>query len=146
MWNAYDVKASWVAVFLLFLFWWLTHFLCTLTPKRRAKTEEGVITVGSSHDEDDRTSRLLKVARHFRDGLLFLLTAVTLDTVANGPYAAANALTWIFTGIWLIIGALKYFTKWDRLIPMVEFFDLILLVALISNAFAYSGDVAAAGP
>lgn len=138
-WNPYDVKASWVAVFLLLLLWWLTYIPLALFPRRKERTEDGILISGDA-DEDTRNGRLRRLHRHFRDGLLFLLTSTALDTVANGPYGATNALTWIFTSIWLILALLKYFTKWDRLITILSFLDLVLVVGIISNAFAHEAN------
>lgn len=136
-WRAYDAKASWVAVFLLLILWWLSHVPRMFT--RRTKLEEGESpTTVSGHSEEDEMQRKFKmVYGHFRDGTMYLLAAVAIDTIAAGPYGATNALAWIFTGFWIILGGMLYFFKWQRVYNLLAFLDLVLVIALISNAFAH---------
>jgi hypothetical protein len=134
-WGHYDLKASWVAIFLLLILWWLS--LIPLMFEKGADTtkEEGVTT--TSPVDDDHTDRFQRVARHFRDGLLFLLASITITVIAAGPVGTTNALAWVFTSFWIIIGGLMLLFKWRRLLTLLSFLDLVLLIALVSDAFAH---------
>lgn len=147
-WDPYAVKASWVAVFILFLLWWLAHaFRAFFHKSTSVHVEEGIVTTEKSAvvDNESKAHRVRRLARHFRDGLLFLLTAVALNTVARGPFGATNSFAWIFTGIWIILAALQYFApRRERLLAILKFMDIILLVALISDAFAHPANLRAA--
>ena len=150
-WDPYDLKGSWVAVFLLFLFWWLAHI-----PPLFHKSEHAEAAGGKGVDEEaspptsplppvdgeytnypQHHSRSKRVAKHFRDGLLFLLTAIAITFAASGPPGATNTLSWIFAALWILLGILMYFFKWRRLLKFLSLLDLVLLIALISNAFAH---------
>ncbi|PJF19545.1 hypothetical protein PSACC_00636 [Paramicrosporidium saccamoebae] len=132
-WSPYDVKASWVAVFVMFIFWWLSYLPLLFTSNDR-KPEDGVIMTPI---EDGREGRFRRISKHFRDGTLILVAATSISAIAAGPYGATNALTWIFLAFWIILAVLMMFFKWRRLFNLLIFLDLILPVALISNAFAH---------
>lgn len=132
-WNDYDIKASWVAVFLLLLFWWLSYVPLMFASGSK-KSEDSYGTPVEVEDEQKR--RFQRIAHHFRDGLTFLLAATVIDFAAAGPPDASNALAWVFTAIWTILAVLMVFVKWYRLVNLLAFLDLILIVAIVSNAFA----------
>lgn len=136
-WNPLDVKASWVAVFLLLILWWLSYIPFMFISDKSSKTEDGAV-IQPIEDGTERESRFRRIARHFRDGTLFLLAAISIDTIAAGPPGATNALAWVYTSLWIILGVLMYFFKWRRVISLLAFLDLILLIALISNSFGHA--------
>lgn len=140
-WGTFDMKSSWVAVFLLLILWWLSLIPSMLSESAGegegdGKVEDGATVQPSEHGYSNRSR---KVARHFRDGLLFLLTSVGIAWIASAPEGATNALAWIFTAFWIILGIMLMFIKWRRLLNALAFLDLVLLIALISNAFAHPG-------
>lgn len=149
-WDAYDLKASWVAVFILFLLWWLSMVPGILfgdgsghSPKTGDEEGDGGGGSGSGTMEvtgiEGKHRRWKRVARHFREGTLWLLASIALAFAAAAPPGATNALAWVFTGLWIILGILMFFIKTPRVMNLLAFLFLILLVALISNAFAHSG-------
>lgn len=76
-----DMKASWVAIFVLFLLWWLTYL-----PKmfsQRFKTDD---------DGDVRLSRLQRTNELARDGTLLLTIAVLISFAGYSSEGATNAL------------------------------------------------------
>ena len=144
-WSSYDIKASWVAVFILFLLWWLSMLPGIFFGDHDAGTtgdkvdEEGGGAGGGMDHTEGGNRRWKRMARHYREGVLWLLTSVALAFAAAAPPGATNALAWIFTGLWIIMGILMFFVKTPRVMNLLAFLTLILLVALISNAFAHSG-------
>lgn len=134
-WNPYDIKASWVAVFLLLILWWLSLVPLVFFHSSSGKVEEGLTT---TQPTDEREERWRRIACHFRDGLLFLLTATTLTVIAAGPPGATNTLAWIFTAFWILIGFAMIFVKWRRVMNALAFTNIILIIAIISNSFAHS--------
>lgn len=137
-WAAYDLKGSWVAVFLLLVLWWLSLLLHLFhgSSSNPEKMAEAGGPVPSPEEEGQRRSK--RVSKHFRDGLLFLLASIAIAFVAAAPQGATNALAWIFTAFWVLLGIAMLFVKMRRVMTILAFLDLILLIALISNAFAHA--------
>jgi len=145
--NFGNAKASWVAVFILFLLWWLARIPKLFASKEDVTEEAAVDTPGKDIEGHEayaysgKEERTRSVERHFRDGLIFLITAVAIQSLANGPRGASNALAWIFTGFWILIGIARYFLRKRRVLELLSLLDVILLVALISNAFAHPRNI-----
>lgn len=76
-----DQKASFVAIFVLFLLWWLSYI-----PKlfaQRYKTDE---------NGEIRTSRLVRTNELARDGTLLLTIAVLISFAGYSSVGATSAL------------------------------------------------------
>lgn len=140
-WDPYDLKGSWVAVFLLLIFWWLSLLLHLFhSTSSSSSSPEKMAEAGAPlpAPEEEGRRRSQRISKHFRDGLLFLLTSISIAFVAAAPVGATNALAWIFTAFWFILGVAMFFVKLRRIMTLLAFLDLVLLIALISNAFAHA--------
>lgn len=81
-----DLKASWIAIFILFLIWWLT-----MLPRfyySYLKTREDAEDTGQAA----KVSRAHKAYNRARDGVLLLLTAIAISFAGAGDVGATNAL------------------------------------------------------
>lgn len=134
-----DYKASWVAIFILLLFLWLSYIPVMLRGKRSEIDNESPAVVQSRIISKDIINCDLRLTiEHFQVGLIFLLTAVIITFTLAAPPATSNTLAWIFTAFWIAIGVLVYFDRWLRLTALLQFIDIIIIIAMISNAFARS--------
>jgi hypothetical protein len=122
-----DQKASFVAIFVLFLLWWLSY-LPRLFSSRYKTDENGEV----------RISRLQRTNDLARDGTLLLTIAVLIAFAGYSNVAATNTLSWIFLSIWVLILGLSYFRAKEpsKLINVMEFTGTTVLVALIITAFS----------
>lgn len=120
-----DLHASWVAVWILFLLWWLTmlprFYYSYLKPREDAEDTGQAAKISRAHKAYNRA----------RDGVLLLLTAVTISFAGAGNEAATNALAYIFMAFWIVIVIMSYFIDSKKLFTILEFLSTILLVALV---------------
>ena len=81
-----DQKAAWVAIFILFLLWWLAmlprFFYSFLKKRDDAEDTEQAAKISRAHKAYNRA----------RDGVLLLLTPVAISFAGAGNTAATNAL------------------------------------------------------
>ena len=93
-----DLKASWVAIFILFILWWLTvipkffQSYFSKEPSSAGKEGDGSASAADDTAPPSKLSRAHKAYNRARDGVLWLLTAVTISFAGQGNEAATNAL------------------------------------------------------
>ena len=75
------MKASWVAIFVLFLLWWLSYLPKLFTS--RFKTDE---------DGEIRLSRIQRTNELARDGTILLTIAVLISFAGRSSVGATDAL------------------------------------------------------
>jgi len=84
-----DLKASWVALFILFLIWWLAmlprFYYSFLKPTDIEAEDAGQMA---------KVSRAHKAYNRARDGVLLLLTAIAISFAGAGDVGATNALAY----------------------------------------------------
>jgi len=81
-----DLKASWIAIFILFLIWWLAmlpRFYYSFLKVREDAEDTG---------QAAKVSRAHKAYNRARDGVLLLLTATAISFAGAGDVGATNAL------------------------------------------------------
>ena len=125
-----DLKASWVAIFVLFLLWWLAmlpRFYYSYLKVRDDAEDSG---------EAAKVSRAHKAYSRARDGVLLLLTAVLISFAGAGDVGATNALAYLFMASWIIVVVLSYFVDSKKLFTVLEFLATTFLVALIIMVWA----------
>ncbi len=84
-----DLKASWVAIFILFLIWWLAmlpRFYYSFLKVREEDAEDSGMAA--------KVSRAHKAYNRARDGVLLLLTAIMISFAGAGDVGATNALAY----------------------------------------------------
>lgn len=131
-----EYTASWVAIFVLLIIWWLSYVPRIFTSRSTKPIESQAVAQSGMQRESSTTMALDRTVEHYREGLLFLLTAVVISFTLGAPPYASNALAWVFTAIWILLGIYVYFGKSGKIVALLQFADLVLIIALISNAFA----------
>lgn len=96
-----DLKASWIAIFILFLFWWLAmlprFYYSFLKPSDVDMEDSG---------QQAKVSRAHKAYNRARDGVLLLLTAIAISFAGAGDVGATNALAYTFSSAYILLMAL----------------------------------------
>lgn len=85
-WAKGDLHAAWVAIFILFLLWWLAmlpRFYYSFLKERDDAEDTG---------QAAKVTRAHKAYNRARDGVLLLLTAVAISFAGAGDTGATNAL------------------------------------------------------
>jgi hypothetical protein len=83
-----DMKASWVAIFILLIIWWLAmlpRFYYSYLKVRDDAEDSG---------QAAKVSRAHKAYNRARDGVVLLLTAVVISFAGAANVAATNALAY----------------------------------------------------
>lgn len=125
-----DFKASWIALYTLFLIWFLTFI-----PK---------FFVGFLHRKDGDPDNLAQTRSHrafsiARDGVLLLLVSTALAFAGKATSDTINTLNWLFFVTWVIAIGMAYFVDSRKILSGIQLVGWIFII--INGILAWTSPV-----